>query len=296
VTSLPALAATTIGATINAPASSIFNATTWSTSFSGTSTPTSPATLSATANVLTLKDTTASPNTYWNGTNFTTTAATVNATTVPASGNWTYTGPGTAKLISGHSYSLTDTVTDSGSNNATSAARTFGYQTTAPVAAVSFPVTGTTYSATSPSLWNAISGTASATSPATVSSNTLTIKDTTASPNTYWTGSAWSSALSTVTATGTTSWSYTLNAANLTSGHSYSVTDKVADTATNNFTTTAVTFGYNTTAPAASVTYPVANTTYGTDWAGSISGTASANRSRSASKRMVLSTPPIARL
>lgn len=276
VTSLPALAATTIGATINAPASSIFNATTWSTSFSGTSTPTSPATLSATANVLTLKDTTASPNTYWNGTNFTTTAATVNATTVPASGNWTYTGPGTAKLISGHSYSLTDTVTDSGSNNATSAARTFGYQTTAPVAAVSFPVTGTTYSATSPSLWNAISGTASATSPATVSSNTLTIKDTTASPNTYWTGSAWSSALSTVTATGTTSWSYTLNAANLTSGHSYSVTDKVADTATNNFTTTAVTFGYNTTAPAASVTYPVANTTYGTDWAGSISGTASA--------------------
>ena len=279
VTSLPALAATTIGATITNPAQgTIFNATTWSTAFSGTSTPTSPATLASNANVLTLKDTTASPNTFWNGTAFTTTAATVTAVTVTGTGAWTYTGPAANKLVSGHSYSLTDKVTDSGPNTSTTAARTFGYQTTVPAAAISFPVTGSVYSATSPSLWNAIAGTASATSPATLtgSPNALTIKDTTASPNTYWTGTAWSNTVTTVAATGTTSWSYTLDSSNLTSGHSYSVTDKVTDSATNTTTTSAVTFGYNTTAPSASVTYPVANTTYGTDWAGAITGTAGA--------------------
>lgn len=278
VTALPAMAATTIGASIIVPSTaSTFNATSWG-NISGSSTPTGPATLTATANVLNIRDTTA--NTYWNGTAFVAGSTTVVATTTIGTGAWSYTALTAAKLTSGHSYSIVDKVTDTAGNNTTTSATTFGYQTTKPTVTITTPTSGKVYSATSPSAWpGTISGTAAATLPATLPStaNALTIQDTTASPNTYWTGSAWSTNVTTVTATGTTSWSYALSGTNLTAGHSYSVTDKVTDSATNSTTSSATTFGYQTTAPAVAITYPVANTTYGSNWTGSFSGTSSAS-------------------
>ena len=110
--------------------------------------------------------------------------------------------------------------------------------TTAPTSAVTYPTNastlGTDYTGT-------LTGTASAKSPYTVSSVSLTIKDTT--NNTYWNGTAWNStATNTVPATGTTSWRYALAGTNLLIHHGYSITAKITDSANNTASSTASTF------------------------------------------------------
>ena len=86
-------------------------------------------------------------------------------------------------------------------------------------------------------------------------------------------------------ATGTTSWTYALALAapNLASGDNYTVISQATDSAGNVGTSSTVTFTYNTTAPTVTVTYPVTSTIYGTDWSGSITGSASSTAGTSVS-------------
>ena len=261
VTALPAFGVAGVTAAITTPANgSAFNGTSWpgAPALTGTSSAASTYTLNPGSNHLTIKDTTASPNTYWNGSAWGTSVATVTPVTVTGTGNWTYSALTAAKLTSGHSYTVTDQVIDSKPNTFTTTATTFGYQTTAPTATISVPVQGAYYGTN----WTGLSGTASASLPATVTTNALTIKDTTASPNTYWNGSAWGTSVATVNATGTTSWSYTLARSNLTVNHVYSVTDKVTDNAGNTATTSANTFTYQPVNNGASISSPVNGSTW----------------------------------
>ena len=119
-----------------------------------------------------------------------------------------------------------------------------------------------------------MTGTSTAVSPYTVSSVSLTIKDTT--NNTYWNGTAWQAGNTSVTATGTTSWSYALANSNFTTTHSYSITANITDSANNTASSTASTFTYDTTAPTSAVTYPTNASTLGTNYTGTLTGTASA--------------------
>jgi Bacterial Ig-like domain (group 3) len=92
----------------------------------------------------------------------------------------------------------------------------------------------------------------------------------------WWNGSSFAATSSTaVNATGTTSWSYPLGAVNLVSGDTYTIIAHAYDTLGNVGTSATRTFKYNTTPPTASVTYPVNGTTYGPNYTGKITGTAS---------------------
>jgi hypothetical protein len=151
--------------------------------------------------------------------------------------------------------------------------------TTAPTVSVTYPVDGTTYGAD----WTGtITGTASSgASTAIASTAMVAIEDTSA--NMWWNGTAFAaSSQSFVAATGNTTWLFALGAGNLTSGDSYSVVAEVTDSAGDVGTSSTVAFTYGTAAmidPTVSVTYPVDSTTYGADWTGTITGTASSEAS-----------------
>ena len=175
-----------------------------------------------------------------------------------------------SNLVSGDSYSVTAQATDSAGNVGTSATNTFTYSTAAPSVAVTYPVNATTYGAN----WGGtISGTAAPSGGATLSSVGVAVENTTISK--WWNGTSFSaSSVNYVAATGTTSWSLSLAGSNLVSGDSYSVTAQATDTYGNVGTSATKTFTYAATAPSVAVTYPVNATTYGTNWGGTISGTA----------------------
>lgn len=212
---------------------------------------------------------------YWyNGTNFTTVTS---QTFETASGttSWTYS-LGAGKLATGDSYSVVAEATDKAGNVGTSTTYAFTYSTAAPVSTVVYPASNSlTYGAN----WTGtISGTATFTN--TASYVTVIIKNSTTSL--WWDGSAFEATTSTaVSATGTTSWSYPMSAANLVSGDTYTVIAKAYDTAGNVGTSATRTFKYNTTPPTASVSYPVNTTTYGGNWTGTITGTATFTNSAS---------------
>ena len=112
---------------------------------------------------------------------------------------------------------------------------------------------------------------------ATVTSTEVAIEDTSTSQ--WWSGSSFSDGSQTfVPATGTTTWYLPLGGANLTSGDSYSVVAQATDSAGNLGTSPTVTFtdSVQTSAPTVTVTYPVDGTTYGSDWTGTVTGTAAA--------------------
>jgi hypothetical protein len=144
--------------------------------------------------------------------------------------------------------------------------------TTATVS-VTYPVDSTSYGAD----WSAmITGTASPGAGATVKSTQVAIEDTTT--NQWWKGTSFNDATQNfVTANGTTTWYLPFGAGNLTSGDSYSVIAETKDSAGNIGTssTVAFTYGTATTATTVRVTYPVDSTSYGADWTGTITGTAS---------------------
>jgi hypothetical protein len=149
--------------------------------------------------------------------------------------------------------------------------------TTATVS-VTYPVDNTTYGAD----WTGtITGTASSATGATIASTQVAIEDTTT--KLWWSGTSFSASTQTfVPVSGTTTWMLGLGADNLTSGDSYSVIAEATDNASNVGTSSMVAFTYGTTTtattpPTVSVTYPVDHTTYGADWTGTITGTASSN-------------------
>jgi hypothetical protein len=145
---------------------------------------------------------------------------------------------------------------------------------TSPTASVTYPVNGTTYGAD----WTAmITGTASAGAGATITSTKVAIEDT--STKQWWNRTSFASTTQMFgPVTGTTTWLLSFAADNLTSGDSYAVIAQATDSAGNVANSSTVTFTYKTAPPApptVSITYPVDNSTYGADWTGTITGTAS---------------------
>jgi hypothetical protein len=187
----------------------------------------------------------------------------------------------TTDLTSGDSYSVTATATDTLGNTGTSPALTFSYDTTTPTVVVTFPCNCHTYDATT---WSGeITGTASSNSggSTTITTVVLAIEDTTT--GTWWNGTSFSATTQTFVpvTSGTTTWFLTFAASNLTSDNSYSVVAQATDSAGNSGTSPTVTFSYcNRTSkarPTVVISYPVDDTTYGVDWTGTITGTASSN-------------------
>jgi hypothetical protein len=237
--------------------------TTYGADWTGTITGTASTTVASTE--VAIEDTTADQ--WWSGSSF----SDATQSFVPASGTTTWLlGLGSDNLTSGNSYSVIAEVTDSAGNVGTSSTVSFTYNTgptTAPTVSVTYPVDSTTYGAD----WT---GTITGTASTTVASTEVAIEDTTADQ--WWSGSSFSDATqSFVPASGTTTWLLGLGSDNLTSGNSYSVIAEATDSLGKVGTSSTVTFTY-TPQPTVTITYPVDGTTYGADWTGTITGTASA--------------------
>jgi len=153
---------------------------------------------------------------------------------------------------------------------------TFTYNTSPSTVAITYPVINTSYGTN----WGgSITGTAAVNaSGATITKVKVSIEQVGGS---CWTGSGNSYTAScpnyVAVTSGTTSWSLTLPKSDLTSGDSYEVTVEATDSYGNLGTSPTVTFTYNTALPSVTITYPANTTAYGSNWAGSISGTAASN-------------------
>jgi hypothetical protein len=207
---------------------------------------------------------------WWSGSSFNDATQTF----VAATGNTTWMLAMPANdLTSSDTYKVVVEATDSLGKVGTSSTVTFAYMPQ-PTVTITYPVDSTTYSAD----WNGtITGTASARPGATISSVSLAIEDTTTKQ--WWNGTSFSDATQTfVKATGTTTWYLPLGAGSLTSDDSYALVAGATDSAGNVATSASVTFTYSIpeSPPTVTITYPVDGTTYGADWNGTITGTASA--------------------
>jgi hypothetical protein len=243
----------------------------WTGTILGTASSAAGTTITATAMVA-IEDTTT--NQWWNGSSF----SDATQSFVAATGNTTWYLPlGTGNLTSGDSYSVVAQATDSNGNVGTSSTVSFTYGTASPApptVSVTYPVDGTTYGAD----WTGtITGTASSAASTTIASTQVAIEDTSATK--WWNGTAFAASSQTfVAANGSTTWLLGFGPDNLTAGDSYSVVAKATDSAGDVGTSSPVKFTYGTAAmidPTVSVTYPVDSTTYGADWTGTITGTAS---------------------
>ncbi len=277
VESGPVTVSTTPTVSVTYPVDGTTYGADWTTMLTGTASSAAGATVASTQ--VAIEDTTT--NQSWNGSSFSASSQTF----VGATGTTTWLlGLGPDNLTSGDSYSVVAQATDSAGNLGTSSTVSFTYlfsTTTAPPSVtITYPADGTTYGAD----WTGmITGTASSNSGAetTIDATVVAIEDTTSSQ--WWSGSSFNDATQTfVAATGNTTWLLAMPADNLTSGDSYSVVAQATDSAGNLGTSSTVKFTYGTTAtattpPTVSVTYPVDGTTYGTDWSGTITGTASSN-------------------
>jgi hypothetical protein len=238
----------------------------WTSMLTGTAAGGTGATITSTE--VAIENSTA--NLWWNGKAFTASSKTF----VPVSGTTTWMLAMPANdLTSGDNYSVTAQATDDRANVGNSSTVAFTYDLT-PAVAVTYPVAGSSYG----SDWTGtITGTAAPGVGATVASTEVAIEDT--STGQWWNGTSFSDASQTfVTASGTTTWYQPLAASDLNSGDSYSVIAQSTDSAGNVGTSSTVTFSYSVQAssPTATITYPVDGTTYGSDWTGTITGTASA--------------------
>jgi len=248
----------------------------WTGPITGTASSATGTTLASTK--VAIEDT--STTMWWNGTAFAASAQTF----VPVTGTTTWLRPlAASNLTSGDSYSVVAQATDSAGNVGTSAtvAFTYGNQTSKvpPKVTITYPVDGTSYG----SNWSGeITGTASAAIGASITSVSIAVDD--IATKLWWNGTSFSATTQTFepVTSGTTTWLLTLQTSNLTSGHTYSVVAQATDSAGNLGTSSTVSFTYGTTTsattpPTVSITYPVDGTTYGSDWTGPITGTASSN-------------------
>ena len=196
-----------------------------------------------------------SDNKWWNGTSFSSNTEVFNT----ATGTSSWSLPlAASNLTDNVQYTVRSQATDiAGNVQTTPASATFTYDTTPPTSSISFPTNGAFYNAAG---WTG-SITGSANDPNTnasgLSSVGVSIKR--LSDNKFWDGSAFNSSSEVFnTASGTSSWSYTLAASTLTDGVQYTVRSQAKDNAINkNVQTTpaSVTFTYDTTPPAISVTH-----------------------------------------
>ena len=142
-------------------------------------------------------------------------------------------------------------------------------------AEVTYPVPTVTYGGN----WTgSIAGTATAAAGKILSSVSVTVQDVT--DGSYWNGAGWiadpsPAPLPKVLAVGTASWSCVLPATSLTTGDDYAVHATVIDSAAVPFVSPTVSWTYDTTTPAVSVTYPVTTRVYGPQWTGALTGSAS---------------------
>ena len=189
--------------------------------------------------------------------------------------SWSLTLP-ISDLTSGNSYKVTAQATDSLGNVATSSTVTFSYDSASPSVTITFPANGANVCACS--YGGKITGTASSNSGSgtAITSVSVAIENTTT--DTWWNGSSFAAVSRTwLTASGTTSWTFPLAAKYLTTGDTYSVTAETKDSLGNIGTSATVSFTYCLeTPPTVGITYPVNGTTYGSNWNGEITGTASA--------------------
>lgn len=221
---------------------------------------------------------------WWSGASFSDSSQYFVKASGTASWNLALAG---SKLVTGDSYSIVAEATDSLGNVGTSSTVTFTYclKTSPPTVTITYPVDGTTYGTN----WTGtITGTAAAGTGASVKAVSVAIEDTTT--NKWWNGTSASFTASKtfVSATGTTTWMLSMTAS-LTSGNSYAVIAEATDNLGNTGTSSTVDFSYlvKTTIPTVTITYPVNGTTYGTNWSGTITGTAAAGAGASISKTLV---------
>jgi hypothetical protein len=263
--------------TITYPVDATTYGTNWTGKITGTASAGAGASISKT--LLSIEDTTT--KLWWNGSKF----AASTQTYVPVTGTTTWMLTLSASLTSGNTYAVTAQATDNLGNTGTSATVTFTYSTPPPTVAITYPVNNTTYGTN----WTGkITGTASSNSGPTTSISAVSVAVENTTTGKWWNGTSFTpGSQSFVAASGTTGWSLVLAASNLKSGDAYSVIAQATDSVGNVSASPTVNFTYNCSPPTVTITYPVTNTTYGTNWTGAITGTASAGAGASISKTSV---------
>jgi hypothetical protein len=209
---------------------------------------------------------------WWDGTSFSATSQTF----VTATGDTTWMLTLAAQsLIPADTYTVVAQATDSAKNVGTSSTVSFTYSipTAPPTVVVTYPVDATTYG---PNWTGTITGTGSPNSGpgTTITSTQVAVEDTTTKQ--WWNGTSFSVGTQTfVAATGNTTWMLAMPANDLSSGDTYKVVAEATDSLGKVGTSSTATFTY-TPQPTVAVAYPVNGTSYGADWTGPITGTASA--------------------
>ncbi len=254
-----------------------YDLTTWGNQITGTAASNSGAGTTIAATAVAIEDT--NTHSWWSTSGF----SAASQTFVPVSGTSTWSLVfAAANLTSGDNYSVIAQATDSAGNVGTSTPVAFTYcnRTTKvpPTVTITYPVNDATYGATT---WQGdIAGSASSNSgPGTsIASVAVAIEDT--ATKQWWNGSSFGSgSQSFIAATGKTTWLLGFPALNLTSGVTYDVIAQATDSAGNVGTSSPVSFTYcvRTAPPSVAITNPVNNATYGANWLGEITGTASPN-------------------
>jgi hypothetical protein len=255
---------------ITYPVNNTTYGTDWTGTITGSAWPGEGASITSTE--LAIEETTT--GLWWNGTGFS--AGTKMFVPVMGTTTW-YLGFAATNLTSANSYALVAEATDSNGNTGTSSTVSFTYSPL-PTVTITFPCNCTTYNF---STWTGeITGTATAGPGTSISGVQVAVEDTTTGE--WWNDTGFSaSTQSFVAATGKTTWYRPLDASYLTSGDNYSVIAEATDSAGNTGTSSTVAFSYynrnSKVPPTVVISYPVNNTTYGTNWTGTITGTASSN-------------------
>jgi hypothetical protein len=263
--------------TITYPVDATTYGTNWTGKITGTASAGAGASISKT--LLSIEDTTT--KLWWNGSKF----AASTQTYVPVTGTTTWMLTLSASLTSGNTYAVTAQATDNLGNTGTSATAAFTYSTPPPTVAITYPVNNTTYGTN----WTGkITGTASSNSGPTTSITAVSVAVENTTTGKWWNGTSFTPGSQRfVAASGTTGWSLVLAASNLKSGDAYSVIAQATDSVGNVGASPTVNFTYNCSPPTVTITYPVNATTYGTNWTGTITGTASAGAGASISKTLL---------
>jgi hypothetical protein len=253
---------------ITYPVNNTTYGTDWGGAISGSASAGAGATIAKTA--VAVEDTTTGK--WWTGSSFSATSQSF----VTATGTTTWSLPLAAqKLTSGNAYSAAAEVTDSYGNTGTSTTVSFAYNTSPPTVSITYPVNAATYGGN----WKgSITGAASSNAGTGTSITGVSVAVENTKTNKWWNGSAFGvSSQSYNAASGTTAWNFPFAVGNLTSGVSYKVVAQATDSAGNIGTSTAVAFTYNSSPSTVTISYPVNKTSYGSNWAGKITGTASPN-------------------
>jgi hypothetical protein len=224
---------------ITYPVNATAYGTNWTGWITGTASSNSGPTTSITGVAVAVENTTTGK--WLSGFSFT--GASQNFQTAIGTTSWSF--PLLAKfLVSGDAYSVVAKASDSVGNTGLSSLVTFTYNSSLPTVAITYPVTGTTYSSTT---WTgSITGTASSNAGAgtTITGVSVAIENTTTGK--WWNGTSFNAMTQTfVAASGMTTWTLALATKYLASWNNYSVIAEATDSLGNVGTSSTVTFTYN---------------------------------------------------